>query len=475
MRKFFVIILMMLIYTTSYAQQLTVKKVNLRFGDLQASTNPRDDGKGKDCAIIRVSVVGVDNLTFPDAIGTVEHSLNEYVVYVPDGLKKLKYKDSDGHILGFIDFDDYDMEIESKTSYDVIFESENHLRSAIFSIQPSDAILVFDNEKIKVNNEGVAIINKPIGDYSYRVVANGYLSQSGTMSLVEDEISTVTDIILEQLLYPVSISVFPMNASVFIDNVPYSRESMINLKLPEGKHTVRVTAENYQEEERTINVTSTFSPEFITLKEVKQEIVKHKEESTKTSINIRNAFYITGNFAFAGINDIGNIFGSGNALDFGIEASYVFHFAGIFGGRIGASLHSIKPNKNEKYFDLSVYNDSIRWLMSINIPLQVGISIPFGNYNRHLFSVFAGGYGGYIGMMEDWAERELSEEEKLKDIPDVNNPDKDYFDYGIRLSAKLDVGHFTLGMDLSQSLHDMGFSAGANIGIKLFRLKKKKI
>ena len=465
---------MLLIYTTSHAQQLTVKSVNLRFGDLQASTNPRDDGKGKECAIIRIGVVGVDNLSFPDAIGEVERSLNEYIIYVPDGLKKLKYKDSNGHIQGVINFDDYDMEIESKTSYDVIFESENHLRSAIFSIQPSDATLFFDEEKIKVNDEGVAIVNKPIGDYSYKVIANGYIDYNGTVSLVEDEISTVTDIMLEQLLYPVSISVFPTNASVFIDNVPYSRESLLGLKLPEGKHTIRVTAANYQDEERTINVTSTISPEHIALKVVKEEVVKHKEERTRTSINIRNALYITGNFAFAGISDIGKVFGGKNALGFGIEASYAYHFAGIMAARLGASLHVIKPNKNEKFFNLAVYNDSVRWLMDVNVPLQLGFSIPFGKYNRHLFSVYAGGYGSYIAMEESWRERELNEEEKSRDIPDANDPEKDFFDYGIRLSAKIDIGHFTLGVDLSQSLHDMGFSVGANIGVKLFSLKKKK-
>ena len=38
-------------YSTIYAQQLSVKSVNLRPQDARARTNPRDDAKGKKCAI----------------------------------------------------------------------------------------------------------------------------------------------------------------------------------------------------------------------------------------------------------------------------------------------------------------------------------------------------------------------------------------------------------------------------------------
>ena len=46
-------------------------------------------------------------------------------------------------------------------------------------------------------------------------------------------------------------------------------------------------------------------------------------------------------------------------------------------------------------------------------------------------------------------------------------------DYGIRVSAKIDIGHFVLGADFSQSLNGMGFSAGVNLGWKIYTTKKK--
>jgi hypothetical protein len=202
--------------------------------------------------------------------------------------------------------------------------------------------------------------------------------------------------------------------------------------------------------------------------------VKHKEERSRTDISIRNAFYITGGFSMMGADNVGKIFGSNNALDFGVELSAMQHFGGIFGFREGVSFSVLKPNGNEKYFETSVYNDSTRYLTHIDVPLQFSVSVPFGAYNRHLFSVFAGGYGSYIWMQDEWAEKELSEEDKKRYLPDADNKDKDYWDYGLRLSAKLDIGHFTLGVDLSKSLRKMGFSAGANVGVKLYSLRKKR-
>ena len=90
MKRLFISLLMICAYTVIYAQQLTVKSVNLRPQDARARTNPRDDAKGQKCAIIRVGVVGVENLVFPDAVGNVERSLSEYIVYVPEGIKSLK-------------------------------------------------------------------------------------------------------------------------------------------------------------------------------------------------------------------------------------------------------------------------------------------------------------------------------------------------------------------------------------------------
>ena len=452
-------------YSAIDAQQLTVKSVNLRPQDARARTNPRDDAKGKKCAIIRVGVVGVENLVFPDAVGNVERSLSEYVVYVPDGLKSLNYKNKSGQEEGSINFDDYGLEINSLASYDVVFESEDRLRSAIFSIQPANATLTFDGKKVDVNSDGIAMINKPVGEYSYMVMADGYLGQSGTVTLTEDDISTVTDIILEQQLYPVTIKVFPEESTVFIDNVPYTKDALSDLKLPGGKHELRITAANYRDKESTINVSSNMSPYTFTLKEANNILVEHKEERSKTSINIRNAFYVTG-----GIEGIlpqekdANFTLGGLKFDF----SFVHHFAGILGMREGLGLAYMAPSYSEEFEGKELLKDSLSYL-SVDIPIQIAISFPFGKYNRHLFSLFGGGYARGIFLLNGHNQAEQYREILSDDHFELKGEN---YDFGLRASLKLDISKFTLGADIAKSLNGYGFSGSITLGVKLYTLIK---
>jgi hypothetical protein len=464
MRKLIITLLMICVYSTVYAQQLTIKSVNRRPQDARARTNPRDDGNGKKCAIIRVGVVGVENLVFPDAVGNVDRSLSEYVVYVPEGLKTLRYNNKEGKNLGVIKFDDWDQEINSLASYDVIFESSDHLRSAIFSIQPANATLVFDGKRVEINKNGMAMINKPVGEYSYKVEAKGFLSQQGKVTLEEDDISTVTDVVLEEQLYPVSIKVVPDNATVFIDNVPYNKASLSDLKLSEGTHVVRVTAENYKDEERSIKVGPLMVPESFTLKAAKQEVVKHKEERTRTKVNIRNAFYLAGGIgAIVPEKDVNFTLG-GLQFDF----SFIHHFGGILAMREGIGVSLLTPTYSDDFEGKELLEDSLGHI-AVDIPIQLGISIPFGKYNKHLFSIFAGGYGRGIYLSKGKDEAELYREKLSGDHFELK---EECYDWGVRASFKLDISKFTIGADISKSLNGYGYFGSVTIGMKLYTLSK---
>lgn len=470
--RIILLFLMLCTCLASEAQKLTVEQFYLRKEDTRARTNPRDDAKGNKCAIIRVAVVGVDDLVFPDAVGEVEYKLNEYVVYVAAGLKKFRYKNKAGNIDAYIDFAEWELdEAASQATYSLVFDAENHLRSAIFTNLPPKASLRFDGQWVAVEKDGTAMVNKPVGEYHYLVRAKGYKELSGKIILKEDEISTPIVVAMEQIKHKVTINVSPSDASLFVDNIPYNKTE---LELTEGKHTIRATAPYYDEERRTITVNRE-RIEKIELKKAELEIVEHKEEASHTSINVRNALYHNLGVAMMGVDKIDKTFDKENALDVNFEISWVGHFAGFMGIRVGAGIGLIVSNENEKYLGLA-YNsesDSLECLMHVDVPLQIGFSLPFGKYNQHMFNVFGGGYGSYIwqsGLEEkevepgsDLENRIVAHEEKDKDSK---------VDYGIRLSLKLDLSHFVIGADLSQSLNGMGFSVGANIGWKLFKKKE---
>jgi hypothetical protein len=456
MKRLFITLLTVFASMMLFAQQFTVKTVNLRPQDARAGTNPRDDAKGKKCAIIRVGVVGVDDFVFPDAVGKVERSLSEYVVYVSEGLRTFKYKTKSGSIQGEITFDDWDMEINSLASYDVIFESDSHLRSAIFTIQPNNARLIFNGEKVNVNEDGLAMINKPVGEYSYQITADGFEGQSGTVSLTDDDISTVTDVVLQEILYNVNINVFPEDATVFIDNVPYSKEARTDLQLSGGKHSIRVTATNYKDDERTIDVKSGLAPMFFTLKENKQEVVKHKEERTRTRTSVRGAVYYTLS---------GELYDKlkYNGFDYGgkLGLHFLQPFAGIFAFKLGFEGGIMHLNKDVKFELNENLNDSTSSSGLFEIPVQLGVGIPFGKYNRHYFTVLGGGYYRWTWVRTNEVTGYDSEknEEKFS-----HNP---VHDYGIRFSAMIDLGWFGIGGDYNYSLNKRGQYFGLKIAYKM--------
>lgn len=456
MKRLLFVLIAVCAYTTAFAQQLTVKSVNFRPQDARASTNPRNDAKGKKCAIIRVGVVGVEDLVFPDAVGNVERSLSEYVVYVSEGLKSFKYKKKASTNSEEINFDDWDMEINSLASYDIIFESDSHLRSAIFAIQPKNAQLVFNGEKVIVDEDGMAMINKPVGEYSYQITADGFEEQKGTVSLTEDDISTVTDVVLQEILYPVTINVSPANATVFIDNVPYSKEARADLQLPGGKHSFRVTASDYEDDERTIEVKSGLSPIYFALKENKQEVVKHNEERTRTRTSVKGAMYYTLSGELYDKNKY-------NGFDYGgkLGIHFLQPFAGIFAFKLGFEGGIMHLNKDVKFELNENLNDSTSSAGLFEIPAQLGLGIPFGKYNRHFFTVLGGGYyrwtwvrtNDVIGYDADKNEDKFS-----------HNP---VHDYGLRLSAMVDFRWFGIGGDYSYSLNKRGQYFGLKIAYKM--------
>lgn len=462
MKKLFCFLMMICAYSLTYAQSLTVKSVNLRPQDARAASHARLDKNGDKCAIIRVGVVGVEDLVFPDAVGEVSRVLSEYVVYVPKGLKELRYETKSGKQVSKIVFDDYDIEISSVASYDVIFESESHLRSAIFSVQPKNAKLLVNGKNVSIDADGMAMVNMPVGKYNYQITANGFESQNGTISLTEDEISTVTDVVLQEILYAVTINVTPEDATVFIDNVPYKKEDRADLHLSAGKHSVRITAADHEDDERVIDVSNNIMPINIALKENKQKIVKHTDERTRTKVNIRDAFYLAagGDAVFNGDITLAGLKG---------ELSYVHHFGGIFALRSGLGASFLFPiYKSDDFEGKEELKDSLMRL-DFEIPIQIGISFPFGKYNKHLFSIFGGGYGRYSSIIKGKDEAEMYRDKLSDDHFEVK---EEFFDFGLRASFKLDISNFTIGADLSQSLNGYGFSGAIVLGAKLYTLKK---
>jgi hypothetical protein len=96
--------------------------------------------------------------------------------------------------------------------------------------------------------------------------------------------------------------------------------------------------------------------------------------------------------------------------------------------------------------------------MFFDVPLQLGLSFPFGKYNRHLVSFLGGGYGKYsfnLGKGDD----NSSDEEGMPD----------YWDYGLRGTFRIDFSEFSFDSNISQSLNKKGLFFSINIGYKIYK------
>lgn len=422
------------------AQQLTVKSVSLRQSDLKASTVQRKDASGKPCAIVRVGIVGVKDMQFEDAVGEVDYSLGEYIVYVPEGLKALKYSTTSGKVAGKVIFDDYDLEVETKRVYSVVMESENHMRAAIFSIHPATARLTVNGQPVVLDKDGMAVLEKPVGSYEYQVEANGYISQSGVIKLTENEISSTANLQLEQKQYALRLVCNPADATLFIDNNPYGKLSeQTDLKLPDGEHNIRLTAVGYNDYEQTITVDGQALALNVAMVKMKEQIVEHKEERTRTHVNLRPAYYtIIGGELYDKDQYLGHDWG----LRFSLAAMQ--HFGVIFSvyeGLAGGIMNLTKNGRN-KWFEHPA-DSANTWF--IEIPLLVGVSVPFGKYNKHMFSILGGGYGKVMLT-------EIVSEKSTKAANEHGNDYKTNWDYGFRGMAILDISHFTIAAEVGLSL-----------------------
>ena len=455
MKRFSILLLVACAFILNInAQKVNIKSVSHLEFDTWGLRNNRVDPNGKNCAVIRVGVVGVNDMVFPDAIGSVNRSGSEYIVYVPETLQTLKYSYNSGKASGTVNLTQYDgvSPLVQGHTYRVIFETENHIRAAIFSVTTQtltgdiipiqNATLTFDGTGVALDGDGMAIIEKPVGIYKYSIIANG------NVKLTEDEISTTTDIQLEPRTYPFTITCTPPDASLIIDDVSQGQlDQLTDLVISEGNHTIRLVAKGYDDYTQSLNANGDVKLN-ITMQQKKQEVIKFSDERSRTRVNIRNAGYIGigGNYYDKNKN-LAQMYG------FNLSFSLMQHFGGIFVIRegIGGGMTTLDDKLMNDVYEVAPNDTTTSF---VELPLQIGISFPFGSYNRNLFSIMGGGYGKYM-----WTAIEKGSDGKSSESE---------WDYGLRFSAIVDIKHFSISADVSNSLNGLGLFFGLNVAWKIY-------
>ena len=456
MRRVILFLLAVSTVLIAEAQKVTVKSVlPADKNDLTARREARKDPSGNNCALIRVGIVGVKDMSFPDAIGSVAHEGSEYHVYVANGLKSLRYNGGGGKIRGEVKFVNYPAvdTIASNSVYRIVFETENHQRMAIIKVTPHTATLLIDGQPVSLDSDGIATVEKPVGSYLYQLSAPRYESQKGTIVLTEDELSVTKTINLESVKHAISIVGTPADANLTVDGESYGPLSLNgNLSLAEGLHTIHLQAVGYDDYEQTVNVRSGMAPLNIMMQQKQQIEVIDKSGESRTNTNLRPGYYFSA---------AGHLFDKKkyDAQQWGISISLsaMQHFAAIFAIREGIGFGWSYLDKEEigNAFENTPKDTTTYY---VDVPLQIGISVPVNSFRTCLFSIMAGGYGKYM-----WTEMQGGSDKKSKDE----------WDYGLRLTAILELSKFTIGAEVSNSLNKKGLFYGLHIGYNMGRSNKK--
>lgn len=453
MKQLAIIFCLLLTFCAVKAQRVVVKDFQLRPNDLAAREVVRQDANHKVCALIRVRVVGVKDMKFKEAVDDVKFEHGEYLVYVSPNIQKLTYSSAEQNIKGVVDLNAFGIDIDSKRVYLLQFETSNRLRSAVFAVSPATAKIIFNGKQLSADSAGVAMSDLPVGTYDFTVSANGYEQQDGKVTLSEDNVSTMTYVDLEKVTRPVTINCNTDSVSLFIDGVYYGMpvDQKWTVNLTDGKHQLRMTKPRYKdtEDKFTVNGSPLFLDEEMSIRRFKT--VKHSEERSHTRVNVRNCGYLlVGGDLFDKDKQDGYKFG------LRLNLNFINHFWGAFalgwGVNLGTQFMDSDYSDDEKDGDVAFYADA---------PLQAGFSIPFGKYNRHMFSVLGGAYGKYaVNLGTDFL--------KDSDSSSKSSSGNDYFDYGLRGTVRLDFNQFNISFDISNSLNDKGISFGLSIGRRFY-------
>lgn len=247
--RFIVTIIILSLYATLGAQELSIKSFEPNTRDLAARSNPRLDNNDVPCALVKVHLASADAIFEGSVIGNVEYKTGEYWVYMPNGSKRLTVK-LEGYLPLYIEFPTV---LESKVTYVLtisgVFVSGQQPQEVrtktgwiILESEPSGAAVYINGEF--VGNTPLDSYKQPYGRYTYRLEKPNYHNASGVVELNSSKYEE--NITLSPAFGAVKVSSNVTGAIVLLDgkNTGHVTPCTLN-EIASGEHTVSLQKEKY--------------------------------------------------------------------------------------------------------------------------------------------------------------------------------------------------------------------------------------
>ena len=176
MKQLGILLLLIQINSDLYAQDIEVKKFEPLEKDQTAALSPRKDINGVTCGLVKVLLKEPGAEFEGSVMGDVQFTGKEYLVYLPNGTKRLGIKHPD-YLPTTIVFADYGTKkVASSTTYELKVKTnkkqvkvDNSKKGmAVFNIKPSNAMLLIDGQ-IADGSGGAYTLSLPYGTHYYTV------------------------------------------------------------------------------------------------------------------------------------------------------------------------------------------------------------------------------------------------------------------------------------------------------------------
>lgn len=249
-KAFALLAAMVLLPDAICAQELKVVSFEESTTDLKARTEPRVDLNNDPCALLRVEIPTLENLKFSGGlgvVGSVEHNPGEYLVYLPNGTKKIVINHPD-FLPCTVSFQEYGIRsLSGKTTYKLVLglpKNTGFTTIVRFRTNVQVASLEINGQTLTTSNAEFDV-PLPKGDYEYTVSTSiaGFSPYSGKVSISGDDV--VTEIPKVNLATDKSYTLTVYSdkeASISIDGEPQNKNGVFSVSLPAGLHTIEANA-----------------------------------------------------------------------------------------------------------------------------------------------------------------------------------------------------------------------------------------
>ena len=259
MKKFvFTLLLYFVSFSLAVAQDIEVKKFEQLVKDQTAVTSPRKDINGNACGLVKVALKEAGAEFEGSVMGDVEFTGNEYLVYMPNGSKRLGIKHPD-YLPTTIVFADYGTRrIASSTTYELRVKTnkkqakvDNSKKGmAVFNIKPSNAMLLIDGQ-IADGSSGAYTLSLPYGTHYYTVKIKDFGINNQAVKI--DKTPKNINVDLTEFFAKVDVSCLTEDAEISVNGEQKGVGKWGGMVAP-GKYTIDVAKDGCHPQTRQIEL-----------------------------------------------------------------------------------------------------------------------------------------------------------------------------------------------------------------------------